>query len=586
DAAGNTSATSTAVTYTLDNTAPTVNATTFSVAENSTAVGSLAASETVTWSLGSGDDTSQFTLTNGVLSFSAAPNFEMPRGSAFNAANNNDAYTVNVIATDTAGNVKAQAIVVNVTDVNENPVLGTRTVNQTAVTGQNFSVNTATAFSDPDNETNSPAALAGRWGTLTYTATGLPTGLVINAATGAITGTITGIPAQPSDTISSTAFGGVVARVVSSGIPAATGSIGSTGNALQVVQNIGDQGWAGVTFATLAPGAEFINTANKVVTVKVYSPAAGLDVKLKFEDATDNTHTIEKDVLTTGSGWQLLTFDFSTVTPSTAPFNDTYNYNKGDIFLDFLDAPLLPTKTVARTFYVDDIAYQRVTASGVVASTITFDENSGVGMTVSTLVTVVATDGGGLKASEIFAITVAPVVQSFTVSDTTTANGAQLGKSGEPLVFVATMSEAVTVVTTGGTPSITFSVNGVAVTATYASGSGTNMLTFTGGTVPATGSGTAISLTSIALNGGTVTGQLSNLAWVTTVTGQIYAGYTVDNSTLALTLALASDTGSSASDSITSNTTINVFGLESGATWQYQVDNSAWITGAASSFTA
>ena len=586
DAAGNTSTPSTAVTYTLDTSAPTVNTTSFSVAENSTAVGTLAASETVTWSLGTGADTSRFGLTGGVLSFSAAPNFEMPRSAPFSAATNNNIYTVNVNATDAAGNVKAQAIVVNVTDVNEAPALGTNTANQTGVLNQAFTLNVSGAFSDPDS-VNTYAVGSPQWGTVTYTATGLPTGLVINAATGAITGTITGIP---SDTITSTAFGGVVASIVNSGVPASViGGVAASGSALRIEQAVGNEGWAGVTFATLAPGAEFINTANKVVTVKVYAPAAGLDVKLKFEDAADYTNIIEKDVLTTGAGWQELTFDFSTVTPGTAPFNDTYNYNKASIFLDFLVGA---TKTAARTFYVDDIAYKRVTAAGAaVASTITFDEAGSGGRTGSTVVTVTATDGGSLAVTETFTLSVvsAPVVQSFTVSDTITANGTQLGKSGEALVFVATMSEAVTVVTTGGTPSITFSVNGVAVTATYASGSNSNMLTFTGGTVPATGNGTAISITSIALNGGTVTGQLSNQAWVTTETGQTYAGYTVDNTTaLAPNLSLASDTGISASDDITNNATIKVQGLEANATWQYQVDGTAgaWTNGSGSSFTA
>ena len=406
--------------YTVDNTAPTVNTTSFSVAENTTAVGTLAASETVTWSLGTGADTLRFGLTGGVLSFSAAPNFEMPRNAALSAANSN-AYTVNVNATDTAGNVKAQAIVVNVTDVNEAPALGTNTANQTGVLNQAFTLNVASAFSDPDS-VNTYAVATPQWGTLTYTATGLPTGLVINAATGAITGTITGVP---SDTITSTAFGGVVASIVNSGVPASV--IGASGSALRVEQAVGNEGWAGVTFATLAPGAEFINTANKVVTVKVYAPAAGLDVKLKFEDAADYTNIIEKDVLTTGAGWQELTFDFSTVTPGTAPFNDTYNYNKASIFLDFLVGA---TKTAARTFYVDDIAYKRVTAAGAaVASTITFDEAGSGGRTGSTVVTVTATDGGGLAVTETFNLSVvsALVVQSFTVSDTTTANGAQLG---------------------------------------------------------------------------------------------------------------------------------------------------------------
>ena len=409
DAAGNPSVASTAVTYTLDNTAPTVNTTSFNVAENSTTVGSLAASETVTWALGSGDDTGLFTLTNGVLSFTNAPDFERPRGSDFNAANNNDAYTINVTVTDLVGHVGTQVLVVNVTDVNEAPTVVAQTPTSSVSVNQAVNLNVASAFSDPDNETNSATALAGKWGTLTYTTTGLPAGLSINASTGVIGGTAT---------------------------------------------------------ATTASAAS---------------------------------------------------------------------------------------------------------------------------------VTVTATDGGGRSVTETFSLNVvaAPVVQSFTVSDTTLTNGAQLGKSGEALVFVVTMSEAVTVTPATGAgavaPQITFNVNGQAVTANYASGSGTSVLTFTGGTVPATGNGTAISITSIALNGGTVMGNSSAQGLIIASVGQAYAGYTVDNTVLTPTLKLASDTGVSASDGITSNSnaTVNVLGLESGAMWEYRVDGSgSWMTGTASSFTA
>ena len=402
DVAGHTSGASTAVTYTLDNTAPTVNTTTFSVAENTTAVGTLVANEAVTWSLAADADMSRFDLTNGVLTFKTAPNYEMPRGSAFNAANNNDAYTVNVNATDTAGNVKAQAIVVNVTDVNEAPTVIAQTPASSVSVNQAVNLNVANAFGDPDTQ-----ATDATWRTLTYVATGLPSGLSINASTGVIGGTAT---------------------------------------------------------ATTASAAS---------------------------------------------------------------------------------------------------------------------------------VTVTATDGDGRSVTETFSLSVvaAPVVQSFTVSDTTLTNGAQLGKSGEALVFVVTMSEAVTVTPATGAgavaPQMTFNVNGQVVTATYASGSGTAVLTFTGGTVPASGDGTAISITSIALNGGTVTGNSSAQGLVTASVGQTYAGYTVDNTALAPSLTLASDTGSSANDGLTSNATINVSGLETGATWQYQEDGSgSWMTGTASSFTA
>ena len=158
DAAGNTSTTSNAVTYTFDTTVPTVNATAFNVAENTTAVGNLAADETVTWSLGTGADTGLFTLTNGVLSFTNAPNFEMPRSSAFNAASNNDAYTVNVTATDTAGNGQGASDSGQCHRCQRSAYCDRPNSSSVSVY-QAVNLNVASAFSDPDNETNSTTAL-------------------------------------------------------------------------------------------------------------------------------------------------------------------------------------------------------------------------------------------------------------------------------------------------------------------------------------------------------------------------------------------------------------------------------------------
>jgi len=60
---------------------------------------------------------------------------------------------------------------------------------------------------------------------------------------------------------------------------------------------------------------------------------------------------------------------------------------------------------------------------------------------------------------------------------------------------------------------------------------------------------------------------------------------TVDTTVAAPTFALANDTGSGNSDGITNDGTINVSGLESGATWEYSVDNGAnWSPGSGTSF--
>jgi hypothetical protein len=56
---------------------------------------------------------------------------------------------------------------------------------------------------------------------------------------------------------------------------------------------------------------------------------------------------------------------------------------------------------------------------------------------------------------------------------------------------------------------------------------------------------------------------------------------TIDTSAAAPTLALAADTGTSSVDFITNNGTINVTGLETGATWRYRLGGGDWQTGGA-----
>jgi Ca2+-binding RTX toxin-like protein len=63
--------------------------------------------------------------------------------------------------------------------------------------------------------------------------------------------------------------------------------------------------------------------------------------------------------------------------------------------------------------------------------------------------------------------------------------------------------------------------------------------------------------------------------------------FTLDTTApVAPTVALHTDSGSSNSDHITNSGVVDVSGLESGATWQYSIDNGAhWTTGTGSSFT-
>jgi hypothetical protein len=97
---------------------------TFNVAENTTAVGTVAAADTdtpagtITYSITGGADSAKFAInpTTGVLTFVTAPNFEAPTDSG-----TNNVYDVQVTASSTQGGSAVQSVAVTVTAVNDNP---------------------------------------------------------------------------------------------------------------------------------------------------------------------------------------------------------------------------------------------------------------------------------------------------------------------------------------------------------------------------------------------------------------------------------------------------------------------------------
>jgi len=232
DAAGNVSEIST-IDVTLDATAPTVATAAFNVDEDTTAVATLAADEAVVWTLGTGGDNALFTLSEaGVLAFAEAPDFETDATS----------YTVNVVATDTAGNTTEQAIAITLVDVNEAPTVETIPA-QTAVTDQSFSLDLADYFADED------AADA----TLSYALEGsLPAGLAL--VDGVVSGTATATAANAEFTATATdSAGNTVSQtftlqsvqapaIVSFTMEDATGdtTTGNQGSALTVVATLSE----------------------------------------------------------------------------------------------------------------------------------------------------------------------------------------------------------------------------------------------------------------------------------------------------------------------------------------------------------
>ncbi len=142
----------------------------------------------------------------------------------------------------------------------------------------------------------------------------------------------------------------------------------------KVVKSATAELWAGTTVSTGANNSvdkiPFTATSTKM-TVRVYSPKAGIPVRLKVEDAADPTHTVETEALTTKvNAWETLTFDFASPAAGTAALNLAYTYNKVSIFFDF-------GKTGAAggsgTFYFDDVTFVAGGGGGSSFTPITFD---------------------------------------------------------------------------------------------------------------------------------------------------------------------------------------------------------------------
>ncbi|MCJ7450849.1 MAG: Ig-like domain-containing protein [Steroidobacteraceae bacterium] len=133
----------------------------------------------------------------------------------------------------------------------------------------------------------------------------------------------------------------------------------------------GSEQWAGVTVSTQTvppdsiPAIPFTATDTKM-TVRAYSPAVGVRVRLKVEDASQPGISCETDAITTTAGaWETLTFDFANPGTSppvgggaTSPLDPSKTYNKISIFSDFGignggSAPLPEN----RVYYYDDITF-------------------------------------------------------------------------------------------------------------------------------------------------------------------------------------------------------------------------------------
>ncbi|MCT4622804.1 MAG: T9SS type A sorting domain-containing protein, partial [Schleiferiaceae bacterium] len=138
--------------------------------------------------------------------------------------------------------------------------------------------------------------------------------------------------------------------------------------------------WAGTTLSTpmgLAPPIPFAQGSTFISCV-VYSPTAGIPVRLKAEDHTDPTITVETEVMTSvANAWDTLVFDFSNQAPGTAAIDFTKTYDMLSIFYDFNTAGATPSNT----YYLDDVFFGGGSGGGPTTHNVTFkvDMNSYTG---------------------------------------------------------------------------------------------------------------------------------------------------------------------------------------------------------------
>ena len=114
----------------------------------------------------------------------------------------------------------------------------------------------------------------------------------------------------------------------------------------------GAETWAGTTIGAGFTSRIPFTASVTQMSIRVYSPAAGIRVRLKVEDRTNNTRSVETEAMTQAANtWETLVFDFANQSSGTAAMNLTYNYDMASVFFDFGNAG------TGKVFYWDDVKF-------------------------------------------------------------------------------------------------------------------------------------------------------------------------------------------------------------------------------------
>ena len=412
-------------------------ATSFSIPENTIAVGTVTAADndsgdTITgYSIAGGADGGKFSIdgSSGVLSFNTAPNYEAPT----DASGNND-YIVEVQASSGSGDrakTATQTLTVTVTDVNEAPIAAGSVSAIVLNAGGNAAViDVSGNFTDPDGDaltysassstpTVATAAMSNDALTVSPLVAGATTVTVRATDPGGLSATQTiSVTVKPND---SSRFIGVTAFSV----PENTTSVGTVTAA---DNDSGDK----INGYSIAGGAD-----SKQFSIDSSSGALRFNTAPNYEaptDASGNNNYIVEVQVSSGSGDRAKT--------ATQPLTVTViDVNEAPLATGSISSVSLNAGGSAAVIDVsgnftdpdgDTLTFSGTSSNAAVA-TVTM---SNAALTVSplvagaTTVTVRATDPGGLSATQTISVTVKPNdssrfigVTAFSVPENTTSVG-------------------------------------------------------------------------------------------------------------------------------------------------------------------
>ena len=158
------------------------------------------------------------------------------------------------------------------------------------------------------------------------------------------------------------AFGGMGETVIADD-PVA----GASNKVAHAVRTDAAEIWAGTTIgsgeaAALANRIPFSDTATQL-SMRVYSPAAGIPIRMKVEDKTEAAISVETEAVTTmANAWETLVFDFGEPVEGTPALDLANTYDKLSIFFNFGTTGAAAGE---QTFYYDDILFTGETRGGL-----------------------------------------------------------------------------------------------------------------------------------------------------------------------------------------------------------------------------